>query len=57
MALINSWVSYCQVNNSNISHHVFIQKVSEELTGFAEQYPIPTPLASIQEKVHHKCHT
>ena len=57
MALINSWNIYCQVNNSSISRCVFIQKVSEELTGFAEKHPVPTPLAPIQEKVRRESAT
>ena len=52
MTLINFRL-FSQVNNSSISGRVFIQKLSEELTGLAEQRPIPTPLAPIQEKVRY----
>ena len=33
MALINSWIIYKHVCNSNISRRMFIQRVSKELTG------------------------
>ena len=57
MALINSWIVYCQVTNSSISRRVFIQKVSEELTGFTEQHSSSPSSAPIQAKVRSTCAT
>ena len=57
MALINSWIVYCQVTNSSISRRVFIQKVSEELTGFTEQHSSSPSSAPIQAKVRRTCAT